>query len=91
MNPAIAKVLMKAMRDNSMSVIKYYASKMGMSRGKLLSTAKKVDRATPKDKKMTAREKILRQQKEKETSTNLRMPGGSVRPYLKIPLQKWPP
>ena len=63
MNPAIAKVLMKAMRDNSMSVLKYYASKMGMSRGKLLSTAKKVDRATPKAKKMTAREKMLRSRK----------------------------
>lgn len=60
MNPAIAKVLMKAMRDNSMSVIKYYASKMGMSRGKLLSTAKKVDRATPKAKKMSKREKMAR-------------------------------
>ena len=48
------------MKNNRMSVIKYYASKMGMSRGKLLSTAKKVDRATPKAKKMSKRERMAR-------------------------------
>ena len=41
MGPSVAKVLVNAMQKNRMSVIKYYASKYRMSRGKLLSTAKK--------------------------------------------------
>lgn len=60
MNPAVAKVLVSAMKNNRMSVIKYYASKLGMSRGKLLSTAKKVDKATPKKKKMSRSERMAR-------------------------------
>ena len=66
MNAAVAKVLMSAMKNNRMSVIKYYASKMGMSRGKLLSTAKKIDRTTPKSKKMTKREKMARTRRGQE-------------------------
>ena len=67
MTGAVAKVLMNAMKKNRMSVVKYYASKMGMSRGKLLSTAKKIDRATPKNKKMTAKEKMLRSRRGQNT------------------------
>tara|TARA_R110000824_G_scaffold176022_4_gene354815 strand:- start:1061 stop:1264 length:204 start_codon:yes stop_codon:yes gene_type:complete len=60
MSGAVAKVLVNAMRKNRMSVIKYYASKMGMSRGKLLSTAKKVNRKSPKAKKMSKGESNAR-------------------------------
>ena len=67
MTSAVAKVLVNAMKKNRMQVIKYYASKMGMSRGKLLSTAKKIDRATPKNKKMTAKEKMLRSRRGQNT------------------------
>lgn len=63
MTSAVAKVLMTAMRKNRMSVIKYYASKMGVSRGKLLSTAKKISRKAPKAKKMTKRETMARTRK----------------------------
>jgi len=66
MNAAVAKVLMSAMKNNRMSVIKYYASKMGMSRGKLLSTAKKINRTTPKSKKMSKREKMVRTRRGQE-------------------------
>tara|TARA_Y100000361_G_scaffold145619_1_gene155039 strand:- start:236 stop:442 length:207 start_codon:yes stop_codon:yes gene_type:complete len=66
MNAAVAKVLVSAMKNNRMSVIKYYASKMGMSRGKLLSTAKKVDRSTPKPKKMSRRERMTRTRRGQE-------------------------
>ena len=66
MNAAVAKVLMSAMKNNRMSVIKYYASKMGMSRGKLLSTAKKINRTTPKSKKMSKREKMARTRRGQE-------------------------
>jgi hypothetical protein len=67
MTGAVAKVLMTAMRKNRMSVIKYYASKMGVSRGKLLSTAKKISRKTPKAKKMTKRETMIRTRQGQET------------------------
>lgn len=66
MTSAVAKVLVRAMQKNRMSVIKYYASKMGMSRGKLLSTAKKVNRATPKSKKMSKSELMARTRKGQE-------------------------
>mgnify|MGYP003681827089 FL=1 len=67
MTGAVAKVLMNAMKKNRMSVVKYYATKMGMSRGKLLSTAKKVNRNSPKAKKMTSKEKMLRSRKGQNT------------------------
>lgn len=66
MGPAVAKVLVNAMKKNRMSVIKYYASKYRMSRGKLLSKAKKMDRATPKTKKMSKRERMARTRKGQE-------------------------
>ena len=56
MTSAVAKVLVNAMIKNRMQVINYYASKMGMSRGKLLSKAKKIDRSAPKGKKMSKSE-----------------------------------
>jgi hypothetical protein len=67
MTGAVAKVLMTAMRKNRMSVIRYYASKMGVSRGRLLSTAKKVNRKTPKAKKMSKSEKMARTRQGQET------------------------
>jgi len=66
MGPSVAKVLVNAMQKNRMSVIKYYASKYRMSRGKLLSTAKKINRETPKAKKMSKRERMARTRKGQE-------------------------
>tara|TARA_R100000808_G_scaffold18525_1_gene40590 strand:+ start:393 stop:596 length:204 start_codon:yes stop_codon:yes gene_type:complete len=63
MTGAVAKVLVNAMRKNRMSVIKYYATKTGMSRGKLLSTAKKINRKSPKGKKMSKSEVMARTRK----------------------------
>ena len=54
---------MSAMKKNNMAIIKAMASRARMSRGKLVSTAKKVSRGTKKTKKMTAREKTIRARK----------------------------
>jgi len=63
MTSAVAKVVMSAMKKNNIAIIKAMAQKANMSRGKLVSQAKKISRATPKAKKMTAREKMLRSRK----------------------------
>ena len=48
------------MKKNNIAIIKAMAQRMRMSRGKLVSQAKKVSRATKKGKTMTKREKISR-------------------------------
>jgi|TARA_R110000764_G_scaffold234968_2_gene329209 hypothetical protein len=63
MTSAVAKVVMSAMKKNNIAIIKAMAQRANMSRGKLVSQAKKISRATPKTKKMTAREKMLRSRK----------------------------
>jgi len=63
MTSAVAKVVMSAMKKNNLAIIKAMAQKSRMSPGKLVSTAKKVSRNTPKTKQMTAREKMLRSRK----------------------------
>jgi len=60
MTSAVAKVVMSAMKKNNIAIIKAMAQRMRMSRGKLVSQAKKVSRATKKGKTMTKREKISR-------------------------------
>tara|TARA_R110000824_G_scaffold100727_1_gene239369 strand:+ start:119 stop:322 length:204 start_codon:yes stop_codon:yes gene_type:complete len=60
MTSAVAKVVMSAMKKNNLAIIKAMAQRANMSRGKLVSVAKKVSRKTPKTKKMTSREKMLR-------------------------------
>jgi len=60
MTSAVAKVVMSAMKKNNIAIIKAMAQRMKMSRGKLVSQAKKVSRATKKGKTMTKREKISR-------------------------------
>tara|TARA_R110002051_G_scaffold5510_2_gene28326 strand:+ start:810 stop:1019 length:210 start_codon:yes stop_codon:yes gene_type:complete len=57
---SVAKVVMRAMKRNDMAIIKAMAQKMRMSRGKLVSQAKKVSRKTPKTKKMSKRETVTR-------------------------------
>lgn len=63
MGPSVAGVVMRAIRDNNMAIIKALAQKANMSRGKFMSLAKKVSMKTKKTKKMTAREKMLRSRK----------------------------
>jgi hypothetical protein len=57
---SVAKVVMSAMKRNNIAIIKAMAQKMRMSRGKLVSQAKKVSRKTPKTKKMSKRETMTR-------------------------------
>jgi|TARA_R110000824_G_scaffold111129_5_gene259421 hypothetical protein len=63
MTSAVAKVVMSAMKKNNLAIIKAMAQRANMSRGRLVSTAKAVSRKTPKTKKMTNREKMLRSRK----------------------------
>ena len=63
MGPALAKAVMRAMRNNQIATIKALASQARMSKGKLVSTAKKISMQTKKTKKMTSREKMLRSRK----------------------------
>ena len=60
MTSAVAKVVMSAMKKNNLAIIKAMAQRMRMSRGKLVSQAKKISRQTKKSKPMTKREKTTR-------------------------------
>ena len=60
MGPAIAKVVVSAIKNNRKAVIKHYASKYRMSERALKSTAKRISKKTPKTKKMSKSEKMAR-------------------------------
>ncbi len=63
MNSAVAKVVVSAIKNNRKAVLKHYASKYRMSEGALKSTAKRINKKTPKRKKMTKSEAMARTRK----------------------------
>ena len=60
MTSAVAKVVMVAMKRNNHAIIKAMAQRMRMSRGKLVSQAKKINRKTKSKPPMSNKEKAAR-------------------------------
>ena len=60
MNSVVAKVVVSAIKNDRKAVIKHYASKYRMSESALKKTARRIDKKTPKPKKMSKREIMAR-------------------------------
>ena len=60
MNSVVAKVVVSAIKNNRKAVIKHYASKYRMSESALKKPARRIDKKTPKPKKMSKREIMAR-------------------------------